>query len=206
MQSTEKMLWEIRNEKNKAGVRWLILFILVPYLGYLLLTGRSIEIGQEHIFNWYYIGSLACFVGIVNSTVMLILRQALVKNFIHPSIKYLTMISDFLAVALVMIPTGGSESMFFVLNFVVLVSNGLRYGIRVSLAGTLVMNLFYIALISYQYYPEMQIPGIQKEILKLGGFWLVGIYTGYLALRFETLRGEVEHYQKLLAEALENKS
>jgi hypothetical protein len=27
-----------------------------------------------------------------------------------------------------------------------------------------------------------------------------------LALRFETLRGEVEHYQKLLAEALENKS
>jgi hypothetical protein len=67
------------------------------------------------------------------------------------------------------------------------------------------MNLFYIGVIAYQYYPDQQIVGIQKEILKLGGFWLVGIYTGYLALRFETLRGEVEHYQKLLAKALEAK-
>jgi len=205
MQSIEKMIWEIRNEKNKAGVRWLILFILVPYLSYLLLTGRSIEIGQEHIFNWYYIGTLALFVTLVNTIVMLILRRALVQNSIHPSIKYLTMFSDFLAVALVMLPTGGSDSMFFVLNFVVIVSNGLRYGIRISLAGTLVMNLFYIGVIAYQYYPDQQIVGIQKEILKLGGFWLVGIYTGYLALRFETLRGEVEHYQKLLAKALEAK-
>jgi hypothetical protein len=102
-----------------------------------------------------------------------------------------------------MIPTGGKDSMFFVINYVVIVSNSLRYGMRVSIFGTLVMNLFYVCILYLQFYPNLEIDGIQKEILKIGGFWLVGIYTGYLSMRFEILRGEVEGYQKLLKAALE---
>lgn len=102
-----------------------------------------------------------------------------------------------------MIPTGGNESMFFVINYVVIVSNSLRYGMRISILGTIVMNVFYIGVLLYQYYPNLEITGVQKEILKVGGFWLVGIYTGYLSMRFETLRGEIENYQKLLKAALQ---
>ncbi len=205
MLTKEKSAWEIRNEKNKAGVRWLLFFIIVPYLSFLLITGRSGEIGHEYIFNWYYIISLAVFVAVVNLIVTLLLMRAKKNSYLHPSVKYYTMIADFFAVAMVMVPTGGSDSMFFVINYIVIVSNGLRYGLRISILGTIVMNLFYICIIAFQYFPDQEIVGVQKEFLKLGGFWLVGIYTGYLSLRFEVLRGEVEHYQKLLAQALEDK-
>jgi hypothetical protein len=205
MDHKEKAAWEIRNEKNKASVRWLLIFIIVPYLSFLLLTGRSVEIGHENIFNWYYILSVACLVIGVNLTVTLILSQALRKGKLNPAVKYYTMIVDFLAVALVMIPTGGHDSMFFTINYIVIVSNALRYGLRIAILGTIVMNIFYIGVLTFQYYPDKEIVGVQKEILKVGGFWLVGIYTGYLSMRFEILRGEIEHYQKLLAEALKNK-
>ncbi len=205
MDKIEKAAWEIRNEKNKAGVRWLLIFIIVPYLSYLLFTGKSVEIGHENIFNWYYVLSVASFIISVNLFVTFLLLRAVKKGMIQPSVKYYTMIADFLAVALVMIPTGGSESMFFTINYIVIVSNSLRYGLRIAILGTIVMNIFYIGVLAFQYYPDKEIVGVQKEILKVGGFWLVGIYTGYLSMRFEILRGEIEHYQKLLAEALKNK-
>jgi hypothetical protein len=205
MDKKEKAAWEIRNEKNKAGVRWLLIFIIVPYLSFLLYTGRSVEIGQENIFNWYYILTVAAFVIGVNFIVTFILFNALKSGSINSSVKYYTMIADFLAVALVMIPTGGNDSMFFTINYIVIVSNSLRYGLRIAILGTIVMNIFYIGILAFQYFPDKEIVGVQKEILKVGGFWLVGIYTGYLSMRFEILRGEIEHYQKLLAEALKNK-
>jgi hypothetical protein len=64
------------------------------------------------------------------------------------------------------------------------------------------MNIFYLALLAYQYYPQTDIPGFHQEVLKIAGFWLVGVYTGYLSRRYEVLRGEVERYQELLAGAL----
>ncbi|GBF51705.1 hypothetical protein LPTSP4_32430 [Leptospira ryugenii] len=205
MDRSERALWEIKNEKNKAGVRWLIIFLIVPYLAFLLETGRAVEIGQAHIFNWYYVGLVASFVILVNLIVSFVIKRASAKSYISPSIKYYTMIADFLAVALVMIPTGGHQSMFFTVNYIVIVSNSLRYGLRIALLGTIVMNLFYVAILAFEYYPNGEVQGLQSEILKIGGFWLVGIYTGYLAMRFETLRGEIENYQKLLAEALKNR-
>lgn len=203
MSVQDKAIWEIRNEKNKAGVRWFIITLVVPYLSFLLYSGRSIEIGHAEIFNWIYVSIVAGFIITVNLAVTIILLKANKEQYVHPSLKYVTMVVDFLAVALVMIPTGGKDSMFFVINYVVIVSNSLRYGMRVSIFGTLVMNLFYVCILYLQFYPNLEIDGIQKEILKIGGFWLVGIYTGYLSMRFEILRGEVEGYQKLLKAALE---
>ena len=201
MTSADTILWEMKNEKNKAGVRWLIVFIFAPYLSYLLATGRANEIGSERIFNGYYIGSLTAFIALVNLWTLWKLHQGKNGNWSIYT-KYITMIADFLAVALSLIPTGGNESVFFTINYVVIVSNSLRYGMRMAIAGVFTMNLFYVGVLAYQFFPQLYIPGAQKEILKLSGFWLVGIYTGYLSRRFENLRGEVEKYQKLLAEAL----
>ncbi len=203
MSAQNKVIWEIRNEKNKAGVRWFIITLIIPYLSYLLYSGRSVEIGREEIFNWVYVSIVAGFIIAVNLCVTYVLLKANKDQILHPSLKYITMVADFLAVALVMIPTGGKDSMFFVINYVVIVSNSLRYGMRVSIFGTIVMNLFYVSILYFQFYPNLEIDSIQKEILKIGGFWLVGIYTGYLSMRFEILRGEVVGYQKLLKAALE---
>lgn len=206
MNESEKTLWEIRNEKNKASVRWLLIGLICGWLSYLLYSGKSVQIGPQDLFNWYYVGILSISVICINLLVTLLVHSARKSEKFHPIVKYATMITDLLTVAFVLIPTGGSESMFFVINYVIIVSNGLRYGMRVAIVGTIAFNVFYVGVLGYQYYPSEDIANAQNEILKVAGFWLVGIYTGYLSRRFQILQGEVEKYQKLLANMMQGKT
>lgn len=200
--SREKALWEIRNEKNKASVRWILVGAIGGYLTYLLYHGAQSAVGAAAVFDATYIFSLMGFAVLANAALAYYLMQALKKEMISGWVKYATMACDFLLIALVLVPTGGSSSFFYPLNYVVIVSNSLRYGMGIALAGTFIMNIFYLAVLANQYWPQMQIPGFHQEVLKVAGFWLVGIYTGYLSRRYEILRGEVERYQALLSEAL----
>lgn len=95
--------------------------------------------------------------------------------------------------------------MFFLLYLIVILSNGIRYGMRLSIIGLLVFNFLYVAVLFYQFYPDLTIPSFQKEVLKIIGIWFVGIYTGYLSRRFEILHNEVEKY-KLMIQKMEAKS
>lgn len=198
----EKALWEIRNEKNKASVRWVLVLAIGAYLIYLLDKGVTLSAGSAAAFNTTYVFSVLGFAIIFNAALTLLIYRALKKESIGRWVKYVTMSCDFMLVALVLVPTGGSHSLLYPLNYVIIVSNALRYGMTVALAGTFVMNLFYLAVLANQYWPQTHIPGFHQEVLKIAGFWLVGVYTGYLSRRYEILRGEVERYQKLLSEAL----
>lgn len=200
--NSEKALWEIRNEKNKASVRWVLIAAIGTYLSYLLYHGAQGAVGAAAVFDAAYIFSLLGVAVALNSLLMIYLMRALKNQDIGAWIKYATMGCDFLLIALVLVPTGGSQSLFYPLNYIVIVSNALRYGMSVALTGTFIMNIFYLGVLANQYYPHMQIPGFHQEVLKVAGFWLVGIYTGYLSRRYEILRGEVERYQKLLRDAL----
>lgn len=200
----EKAAWELKNEKNKAGVRWLLVVLIGGYLGSLLQNGGVLP-GADRLFSWYYIGAVTAFVAILNLAVTLYILRAKDQGTFHPAVKYLTMVTDLVAVSLVLLPTGGSESMFFLVYFVIIVSNALRYGMRLAVLGVLVFNILYVLVLAYQYAPNFEIPGFQKEVLKVSGVWLIGLYTGYLARRFEMLQGEVEKYQKLLASLMAEK-
>ncbi len=199
-----RAIWEIRNEKNKASVRWVLVLGIGGYLSYLLFAGKASAIGSAPIFNSTYILSILSFAIVFNGAVAWHVHLASARESIGRSVKYITMAVDFLLVALVLVPTGGSTSLLYPLNYVIIVSNALRYGMSVAIAGTLIMNVFYLAVLALQYYPQTEIPGFHQEVLKIAGFWLVGVYTGYLSRRYEILRGEVERYQELLANALKN--
>ncbi len=197
----EKAAWELKNEKNKAGVRWLLVVLIAGYLGTLLHSGAA----SGQLFSWTYIGGVTAFVAVLNLGVTLYIIQSRETGAFHPGIKYLTMCADLAAVSLVLLPTGGSDSMFFLVYFVIIVSNALRYGMRLAVIGVLVFNLLYVLVLAYEFAPNFEIPGFQKEVLKVSGVWLIGLYTGYLARRFEMLQGEVEKYQRLLAELVAEK-
>lgn len=201
----EKAAWEIKNEKNKAGVRWLLAVVVSGYLGYLIETGIGSQIGGSKMLGWFYVAGVSAFVVIANLAVTLAIREGNNTGAFSPVIKYITMVADLVAVSLVLIPTGGSESMFFIVYFIVIVSNALRYGMRLAIVGVMSFNVLYVLVLTYQYFPRFDIPGFQKEILKVSGFWLVGLYTGYLSRRFELLQGEVEKYEKLVASLVAEK-
>lgn len=193
----EKALWEIKNEKNKANVRWLLVLLVSGYFAYLISTPDTV---RGPFLNWFYVGAVTLFVVFVNLSVTLLIREGAQSGRFHAAVKYVTMAADLTAISLALIFSGGSESMFFPVYFVVIVSNALRYGMRLAITGVVVFNVLYVLVLVHQYYPHMNIPGFQKEILKVGGFWLIGLYTGYLSRRFEMLQGEVEQYQRLLKE------
>ncbi len=184
-------------------VRWLLIVLVGGYFAYLLSTRSAFT---SALFNWYYIGAVTMSLAAANFVFAFILSRARKRGRLHPVLKYITMSVDFAAIAMVLIPTGGSASIFFVVYFIVIVSNSMRYGMKVALAGIFLFNISYLCVLLNQYYPSFEVPELQTETLKVAGFWLVGIYTGYLARRFQILQGEVEKYEKLVEKLTSQKN
>lgn len=214
MIDTERSKWELKNEKNKVNIRWLITIVIGGYLVYLLQNNLGNEIGDTSLLNWYFIGTLISSVIIINLIISIYIFSCRKKKYgVLPWLKYFTMCLDFFVLSLILVPTGGDKSHFFVVYFIIIISNSLRYGMRLSIFGLIVFNLFYVGVLMYQYpdmiysktTPEQSTFQLQKEVLKIGVFWLVGIYTGYIARRYENLQGEVEKYQNLVARLLKQK-
>jgi hypothetical protein len=197
--------WDLRNEINKVNVRWAILIITLPYL-YWQYFQRSFHIVDSiHDSKFLYITVLAfltTFLNIIYNIFLVYKRKK--KRLLHPSMKYISMIFDLSIVTFLLPPTGGNESMFFLLYIVVLLSNGMRYGMRLAVVGILVFNTFYLVMLFFQYYPETQISELNREILKVMGVWIVGLYIGYLARRFQMLHGEVDKYKNLLKKHMDS--
>lgn len=203
----EKAAWELSNERNKVNVRWVLMLLIAGYLYYLLRTDQGDEIGSTPLFNSGYIIALTVFLALANIIFSIFLYGVAKQRWrMRWGLKYLSMIVDFLAISLVLLPTGGDRSIFFVVYFIVIVSNSLRYGMRLALVGAFTFNICYVAVLMYQYYPDMAIPNAQGEILKVAVFWVVGLYTGYIARRFQILQGEVERYRDLVGRLMARRS
>jgi len=202
----EKSAWERKNEANKVNVRWFLTIAIFSYLAYLLATDRAREIGGALSLNWLYIGGLAAAMIALNLLCTIYLFLVKKRDWrMNPLVKYVTMTADLIMTSFLLVPTGGNESKFFVVYFIVIVSNGLRYGMRLSVFGVLVFNACYLGVLIHQFYPGLRISGMENETLKVVGFWVVGLYVGYLARRFELLQGQVEKYQKLVRDLMEQR-
>ena len=195
----EQSHWELTNEKNKVYVRWLFIVLVFGYFVYLLKSGTSGEDAYFRYLSWGYIGSLVAFYCIVNISITLFLMMVEKGKWsMHPAVKYLTMTVDLFVVSMVILPTGGEQSMFFLLYLVIIVSNTMRYGIKMGIVSLITLNLLYVGVLVFLHFPELVLPDMQAEILKIAGLWSVGIYLGYLSKRYEIMQGEVEKYQKIV--------
>lgn len=198
--------WDLSNEINKVNVRWFLIVAISVYLFYLLQggqTGVAVFNDVKGTYNLSFIAALFVCTSSLNLLYHLYLRRRKkLESNISPVWKYITMGGDFVLVTLILLPTGGDESMFFFVYFIVIVSNGIRYGMRLAIAGVLIFNISYFGALMYQYYPETSLPGFQKEFLKVLGVWAVGLYIGYLSQRFEALHTELTVYQKMLKEKI----
>lgn len=202
----DRTAWEVRNERNKAHVRWLLVLVVAGYLTYLVSEGISREIGSTALLTDLYVAALTGTAMALNIFFTFVLYQVRKNNGrLHKWFKYATMLVDLGLVSALLIPTGGSESLFFPVYFIVIVSNSIRYGMKGAVVGLFGFNLMYVGVLYEQYYPEMQIPSLQKEVMKVAGLWLVGIYTGYLSKRFDVLQQEVAKYESLVEKLMQKK-
>ena len=202
----ERRQWEVKNERNKTHVRWVLVLAIAAYLSYLIRSGRAGEIASTELLSWTFIAATTGAMSLLNLVFSIIISRAAGKGRgVSPLLKYATMAVDFLGVTAVLLVTGGNESYFFMVYLIVIISNGMRYGMKMAIAGALLFNALYVLALVYQFWPEMQIEGLQRELLKISALWMVSLYVGYLARRFERLQGEVERYQKLTAALMERR-
>jgi hypothetical protein len=202
----DRSQWELKNERNKVYVRWLFVVLVFGYFAYVLEKGAAPAASVSAYLNWPYIGSLVLVYGVLNIAISLYLvKVGREEKALHPGVKYMTMVLDLIVASLVILPTGGEKSMFFLLYIVIIISNTMRYGIQIGIVALVSLNFLYVGVLMFLHYPNLVLPDLQTEILKIAGLWIVGIYIGYLSRRFEIMQGEVEQYRKIVTDLMEQR-
>ncbi|MES0489716.1 MAG: hypothetical protein ABUK01_06985 [Leptospirales bacterium] len=188
---------------SKTNVRWALFIFITSYLSYTLQNAPETMTGVKDTFNGLFIYTLAGTVFILNFLYTVYLWKARNSSrTLHSLLKYITMLFDCMLVTMLLLLTGGDKSMFFLLYVIVIISNGTRYGMRLAVAGIILFNICYVAMLFYQYYPNLDVADVRGESLKVIGVWVVGLYIGYLARRFEILHSDLDQYKNMVAKYL----
>jgi len=204
--------WETKNEISKVLVRWTFIIFVFSYFAYQFYIKETFggQISEGGLSDFSGLSDLPRFIAVVFIALLATAVNLLLHLYfavivprspdrgIAPFWKYLTMGFDFIIVSMLLVPTGGDNSMFFLLYLVIILSNGMRYGMRLVLSGLLMFNLFYFCVLLVQYYPGFHVSDLSSETVKIAGVWGIGLYVGYLSNRFEQLHRELEQYKKLL--------
>jgi hypothetical protein len=177
------MLDERRTEQSKVTVRWLVAAVLLLASVYLRRAG-AIQV------SWTVILLLTAGVAAANVAASAILRRG------APAwLRYASTGTDLLLISLLVGSTGGSASPFYYAYFIVLVSNSIRYGMRMAIFVALLYNIAYVAVLLVH-----PVGGdLTTEGVKILAFWGVALYAGYLATRFHRQARILEAYEETIA-------
>ncbi len=114
--------------------------------------------------------------------------------------KYVTVAGDMAFVSVLIFDTGASRSPFFFVYFVFLISNCLRYGLRMSLFVALLFNILYAMVLGLASAADSQTSVQGGEGLKFLAFWAIAFYGGSVSERFRRQAGQLRVYEETLLE------
>ena len=171
-------------ESSKTLIRWIAIVLLA-------LIGRSVF--EPATFDWFWgIVAGACAVNVFH-TVYLARVDPIPREY-----KYFSVAVDLLFLSAAILVTGHSQSPFFFLYFVILISNCLRYGLFMSLFVAVVVNILYVAVLSVG--PRVEPSVVGGEGLKILAFWSVALYGGVVASRIQRQAHVLASYEDTIAE------
>ena len=116
------------------------------------------------------------------------------------SFKYVTVAGDMAFVSILIFTTGCARSPFFFVYFVFLISNCLRYGLRMSLFVALMFNICYALVLALAPTAESQASVQGGEGLKFLAFWATAFYGGSVSERFRRQANQLRVYEESLLE------
>src|SRR3990172_10089498 len=157
-----------RTERSKVTIRWMVTVVL--FLGAVYLR-RNEAIGT----SWTVIFGLTAGVAVANLIFTAVLRHGAPRW-----LRYLTTATDLALTSILVAYSGGSDSPFYYVYFIILVSNSIRYGMGLAVFVALVYNVAYVAvLLAHPIGGDQTIEGV-----KILTFWGVALSPGYLATPF----------------------
>jgi len=174
---------ELQIERSKIVVRWLVTATLLAAVTYLKRQG-------DITIPWSAILTLTAVVAVCNLAYLWVLRTGL-----PPWLKYVTTGMDVVLISALLLFTGGSGSVFYYTYFIVLVSNGIRYGMPMALYVATVYNLAYVGVLLLTPPPNR----LTVEAVKILTFWGIALYAGYLTMRFQRQSRILQSYEETIA-------
>jgi hypothetical protein len=174
---------ERRIEQSKVSVRWLVAGVVLVAALYLRRSGAvttpiSVIVG------------LAAILAAANA-----LFAAILKSGAPPWLRYVTTATDLILATALIAATGAGASPFYYVYFIVLVSNSIRYGMRMAVFVATVVNIGYVAILTA--FPPAG--DLTPDGVKILAFWGVALYAGYLATRFQRQARILEAYEETIA-------
>jgi K+-sensing histidine kinase KdpD len=114
--------------------------------------------------------------------------------------KYLTVCGDMVFISVLIYYTGFTQSPFFYVYFVFLISNCLRYGLLMSLFVATIMNVLYVIVLGLAPAGSVKPSVLGGEGLKILAFWAVALYGGSVSARLRRQSNQLRVYEETLAE------
>ncbi len=190
--------YELHNERNRGAVRTVLTVAISAYLYWLLRAGTG-----PKILTPVSLGLLIGIALVWNVVYWLYLLHVRSKGGrLHPLLKYSATLGDTALVTVLLLLTGGPESRLFLLYIIVVISAGMRYGMRPAIFSAVCFNVMYGALVYYAL-SEGRTLDTQAEVTRVLGVWLLAVYIGYLARRIEFLQNRVAQYRELVRKLTE---
>jgi len=182
-------------ERAKLNVRW---FAIVLLLG-LLLWIRRHDTSVSARVSPALAGGIAIAAVVMTALEALYLWRPGVTGIPH-GFKYLTVCGDMVFISVLIYYTGFTQSPFFYVYFVFLISNCLRYGLLMSLFVAAVMNGLYATVLGLAPPGSVKPSVLGGEGLKILAFWAVALYGGSVSARLRRQANQLHVYEETIAE------
>lgn len=188
--------WESERdtERAKVNVRWFAIVLLFGALMWIRRQGiASIEMPAAVAY------------GVAGAALLMTAAEALylwspARTEIPRWLKYVTVFGDMLFISVLIYYTGFTQSPFFFVYFVFLISNCLRYGLVMSLFVATVFNVLYVIVLGLAP-PEARHPSVLGgEGLKMIAFWAVALYGGSVSARLRRQANQLRVYEETILE------
>ena len=182
-------------ERAKVSVRWLAIAVLLGVLLWIRRHDSDVAARVSPALAW----GIALAAVLMTAIEALYLWRPGVVEIPH-GFKYLTVCGDMIFVSVLIYYTGFTQSPFFYVYFVFLISNCLRYGLLMSLFVAATMNVFYVVALGLAPAGSVKPSVLGGEGLKILAFWAVAFYGGSVSARLRRQANQLHVYEETIAE------
>ncbi|HLV79426.1 MAG TPA: hypothetical protein VKT32_04060 [Chthonomonadaceae bacterium] len=190
--------WESERdtERAKVNARWFAIALLFGVLQWI----------RRHTLVYAGIPmSDALAYGIAGAALAMTALEALYlwkpgREAIPRGLKYVTVFMDTAFVSALVYYTGFTQSPFFFVYFILLISNCLRYGLLMSLFVAAAFNILYVVTLALAPAGAVHPSVLGGEGLKILDFWAVALYGGAVSARLRRQANQLRVYEETILE------
>lgn len=186
---------ELDTERAKVAVRW---FAIALLFGVMLYIRRHDAVIASNVSLTLMLQILTAAVGMTVLETLVLWKPG--RSAIPPWFKYGTVFADMAFISLLIYYTGFTQSPFYFVYFVFLISNCLRYGMLMSLFVAATVNLQYVIVLGLSPEPFIKPSVLGGEGLKLLAFWAVALYGGAISARLRRQANQLRVYEETILE------